>query len=187
MNDQSTCVYQYFDQSGRLLYVGITGRGVTRSHEHARSKDWWHLTTGCHIEHYATRDEALAREAYLIAAYKPPHNTQGKSRSVSAADLADRLDQLGEPLRSRDLSDPRVQSVWESAARGDTRDAITRWMRLPKSLKRVISATGCVKCRTRQPRPGGPLCSVCLLDHHNGLPPRARREIAALSQTSPNA
>lgn len=75
-------VYQYFNASGALLYVGITNRGVRRSHEHARTKDWWPETTGCAIEHYETRDEALERESYLIATYKPPHNTQGINAEI---------------------------------------------------------------------------------------------------------
>ena len=70
--NETTCVYQYYDADGSLLYVGITGRGIKRSHEHARSKDWWPLTTGCHIEHFESRDAALAREAYLCLLYTSP-------------------------------------------------------------------------------------------------------------------
>jgi predicted GIY-YIG superfamily endonuclease len=71
-----TCVYQYFNVYGRLLYVGITNRGHQRANEHAKSKSWWKDVRGASIEHHATRDEALLRESYLIATYRPLHNIQ---------------------------------------------------------------------------------------------------------------
>ncbi|MEU6098944.1 GIY-YIG nuclease family protein [Streptomyces sp. NPDC047079] len=72
----SCTVYQYFGTGGHLLYVGITERGVKRAHEHAGSKAWWKLATGCTLEHFDTREEALEREAYLIRTYRPPYNQQ---------------------------------------------------------------------------------------------------------------
>jgi len=45
-------------------------------HEHADSKAWWHLATGCTIEHYLEREDALARERYLIETWRPPFNNQ---------------------------------------------------------------------------------------------------------------
>lgn len=71
-----TSVYLYFDRGGVLIYVGITGRGVSRQQEHERDKPWWAYTHTQTIEHYPTRDEALAREAVLIATHCPPFNTQ---------------------------------------------------------------------------------------------------------------
>ena len=69
-----TSVYQYFDSRGRLLYVGVTGRGQRRQAEHARSKTWWSEVAASSVEHYPTRDEALAREQALIQTYRPTHN-----------------------------------------------------------------------------------------------------------------
>lgn len=75
-----TSVYRYFDSAGQLLYVGITGRGVTRQFEHARSKEWWPLVATSDVTHFATRKAALAEEAYQIRWNQPPFNTQGKGR-----------------------------------------------------------------------------------------------------------
>lgn len=72
----ATTVYQYFAASGALIYVGITDRGVRRLHEHADSKPWWEIATGCTLEHFETREQALAREEQLIRRYCPPYNYQ---------------------------------------------------------------------------------------------------------------
>lgn len=169
--DEQTCVYQYYDTSGRLLYVGITGRGLKRSHEHARKKDWWPLTTGCTIEHYQTRAEALDREAYLIAAYKPEYNTQGKQRSVTAfakppnaADLItnEQAQQMGKAL----------ETLYALIGQGEWKQAIQQWMQLPKKLK---SRTGCIACRERSGSHGA-LCRPCYEMYVNGETRTVRRE-----------
>lgn len=72
---QHTSVYLYFDKSDILIYVGITGRGMSRQREHNRDKEWWSLTVRQEIEHYLSRSEALARERSLIETHCPPFNT----------------------------------------------------------------------------------------------------------------
>jgi predicted GIY-YIG superfamily endonuclease len=85
----ATSVYLYFDAAGRLLYVGITGRGHQRAREHERSKPWWPLVARAEVQHFSTRKRALEEERYLISYHQPPHNTQGRS---SAPLSAHRLD-----------------------------------------------------------------------------------------------
>jgi predicted GIY-YIG superfamily endonuclease len=36
-----TSVYQYRDENGLLIYVGITSRGTTRQAEHSAKAEWW--------------------------------------------------------------------------------------------------------------------------------------------------
>lgn len=79
---QETSVYQYFDAAGHLLYVGVTGRNVKRGQEHARTKEWWPLVATSTVDHFPTRERALAEESYLIRYHQPPYNTQGKSGPV---------------------------------------------------------------------------------------------------------
>jgi hypothetical protein len=45
-------------------------------HEHADSKPWWPLVTGCAIEHYTSREAALAREQFVIERHRPVFNIQ---------------------------------------------------------------------------------------------------------------
>lgn len=74
--DEPTSVYLYRDCNGMLIYVGITARSVTRNLEHNKTKEWWGFVTRQEVEHYETRQKALAREATLIAHHSPPFNIQ---------------------------------------------------------------------------------------------------------------
>lgn len=71
-----TSVYLYYDRHDVLLYVGITGRGVTRQRQHNRDKPWWQFVTRQEVEHYPSRIGASSRERELIQQYQPPFNTQ---------------------------------------------------------------------------------------------------------------
>lgn len=169
-----TCVYIYYDASGKVLYVGITSRGVTRSHEHARSKRWWDQTAGCHIEHFATRTEALARESFLIAAYKPPYNTQGITRRLTATELSNARERAGAAVDNKAFAFAEVFVVLEAAQAGDWPTAIRLWMALPPKLKRV---TGCIRCRNRD-WANGPMCKPCHADYLGGMTRTVRRELS---------
>lgn len=71
-----TSVYKYYDESGVLLYVGITSRNIRRQREHNADKEWWRLVSTQEVEHYPSRPHAEAREAALIRSYCPPFNTR---------------------------------------------------------------------------------------------------------------
>lgn len=71
-----TSVYLYFDEGEVLLYVGVTGRGLSRQREHNRDKVWWKYVRSQKIEHFDTREQALSRETQLIETFCPPFNTQ---------------------------------------------------------------------------------------------------------------
>lgn len=71
-----TSVYRYFDRDGILLYVGITGRGMSRNSEHNKSKDWWPYVTRQEVDHCKTRRAALNLERETIRQFRPPFNTQ---------------------------------------------------------------------------------------------------------------
>ena len=71
-----TSVYRYYDTDDVLIYVGITGRGVARNIEHNKSKEWWPHVARQEIDHFATREEALAEERRLIGTHLPPFNRQ---------------------------------------------------------------------------------------------------------------
>jgi len=72
----ATSVYIYRDALHRIIYIGITSRGVSRQVEHNRDKSWWPYVARQDIEHYPSRDEALARERFLISTFRPPFNSQ---------------------------------------------------------------------------------------------------------------
>jgi predicted GIY-YIG superfamily endonuclease len=72
----ATSLYRYYDEFDVLLYVGITSRGARRNAEHNKTKPWWPYVARQDVSHFGTRDEALAREAELILADRPPFNMQ---------------------------------------------------------------------------------------------------------------
>lgn len=76
MAETGSSVYLYYSGTGVLVYVGVTDRGTRRMHEHADSKPWWPLVTGCAIEHYGSREDALARERECIQRFRPAFNFQ---------------------------------------------------------------------------------------------------------------
>ena len=80
----TTSVYLYRDSLHRLIYVGVTGRGIARQVEHNRDKAWWPYVARQDIEHYPTRGEAVERERYLIATFRPPFNAQHNPESGQA-------------------------------------------------------------------------------------------------------
>ncbi|YCK35166.1 hypothetical protein ACNF49_14085 [Actinomadura sp. ATCC 39365] len=138
----ATSVYQYFGAGGALLYIGVTDRGIRRTHEHAESKPWWPLTTGCTIEHYPNRDEALAREADLIRRFRPPFNQQHNP---------DR----GKPIEERTANIGRPLQTYSGDASLKARKRA--WYELPRHLRRVAP---CVSCGDR-PGGDGPTCLNC--------------------------
>jgi len=71
-----TTLYQYYDATEVLLYVGITDRGHARASEHAKGKPWWPEVARGEMEHFQSRDRALQREAFLITTLRPRYNIQ---------------------------------------------------------------------------------------------------------------
>lgn len=74
LNEQPHALYRFYDRSQVLLYVGITVSLPTRLTSHRTKKPWWTLIHHVDVEHFATRDEALAAERTAIRAEKPLYN-----------------------------------------------------------------------------------------------------------------
>lgn len=143
-----TSVYQYYDAGGRILYVGVTARNVRRAQEHAETKTWWLQTTGCAIEHFASRSAALEREEELIKRYAPPFNTVHnihKSESLAAY------------LRLFDSSVEAPGAMRTNVPLGSLTERRRQWYRLSADDKR---SAPCVTCGQR-PGTRGPQCIVC--------------------------
>lgn len=67
-------VYRCYDAEARLLYVGITAKGVQRQRQHSYRSTWFSEMVRMEWEHFASKPEALRREAELIANENPLHN-----------------------------------------------------------------------------------------------------------------
>lgn len=71
-----TALYRWYGFDGELLYVGITNNLLRRTSQHFDSKAWMHEAATATIEHFATRDEALAAEKDAIRRERPRYNIQ---------------------------------------------------------------------------------------------------------------
>ncbi len=69
-------VYRFYDERGKLLYVGVTSRGMNRFSEHGQMKKWWPRVRTTKVEHFATYQEALRAERTAIRSEAPVHNIQ---------------------------------------------------------------------------------------------------------------
>ena len=70
----SHTLYRFFDESGALLYVGITGNPAKRLSQHRREKDWWDSVSRVEMQRFASREELEAAERAAVIAEKPLHN-----------------------------------------------------------------------------------------------------------------
>jgi predicted GIY-YIG superfamily endonuclease len=74
-----TLLYRFFDDEGRLLYVGITNNPQVRWSDHAGKarkgeNAWWRHARVVHTEWFATRAEAEKAEITAIHNEHPLHN-----------------------------------------------------------------------------------------------------------------
>lgn len=67
-------LYRLFDTSDNLLYIGITNDPELRWKQHGKVKNWWRQVATIRVEHFDSRDDALAAEKAAIKAEKPRWN-----------------------------------------------------------------------------------------------------------------
>jgi hypothetical protein len=79
----TTKLYRFYDASGDLLYVGITGTLSVRMEAHRRESPWWREAEFVSIESYANWDfkpwsaEARKAESHAIRTEYPKYNKTG--------------------------------------------------------------------------------------------------------------
>lgn len=67
-------VYRAFSTDGELLYVGSTMHPAERLEAHGRTEDWWTEVSRVTLEHFPSREAALAAEGCAITAENPRYN-----------------------------------------------------------------------------------------------------------------
>lgn len=68
-------VYRAFSATGRLLYVGYSGRILERLASHRRSSSWWPEAARVDIQRFPTGHEARAAEKVALRTEGPLHNS----------------------------------------------------------------------------------------------------------------
>lgn len=81
-SDERTALYRFFDATGQLLYVGVSGNTESRWRQHAESKAWWSDVAEKTTEWLDSRPEALDAERIAIRTEKPLYNHQHKPSSI---------------------------------------------------------------------------------------------------------
>lgn len=76
MSAPSHHVYAFYDESGVLLYIGMTWDIKERFKQHARTKPWWPDVAKKVVEPTRYRPEAIRREQSLIRTLRPKYNVR---------------------------------------------------------------------------------------------------------------
>ena len=74
LTEMTTQLYRHFDESRSLLYVGISLSTFNRLSQHRDHSDWFKTITNVTIEHFPTREEAMAAERKAIKSENPKFN-----------------------------------------------------------------------------------------------------------------
>lgn len=70
----TTWLYRMYDNSGALLYIGISKSAFSRFERHSAEKPWINNVTSWNREPYPTREAALEAERAAIKTEHPLHN-----------------------------------------------------------------------------------------------------------------
>jgi excinuclease UvrABC nuclease subunit len=70
----NTQLYRHFDEKNTLLYVGISLSTFTRLSQHKDHSSWFKQVTRVAIEHFETREDAMAAERKAIKTEGPKFN-----------------------------------------------------------------------------------------------------------------
>ncbi len=87
LDDHRTALYRFFDESGALLYVGITANLEERFAHHERYKEWWPQVAERRVQWFDTRPPARAAELQVIHDERPVHNVNGAPWAAGRRDL----------------------------------------------------------------------------------------------------
>jgi hypothetical protein len=72
-----TALYRLFDETGRLLYVGVSHKPDVRWGQHSEEKEWWPQVDTRSVAWHETRASAERAELEAIRQEKPLHNVVG--------------------------------------------------------------------------------------------------------------
>lgn len=74
-------VYRMFDEAGRILYIGFSGRAGRRFDQHS-TKAWFPQVANITLEWFPTKAAATLAERRAIEAEQPRYNTAGKTKPL---------------------------------------------------------------------------------------------------------
>jgi hypothetical protein len=69
-----TALYRHFDHEGRLLYVGISLKAISRTMQHRLGSHWYTNIARIELEWFGSKSAAVDAEKTAVKAEKPLHN-----------------------------------------------------------------------------------------------------------------
>ncbi|MCG5460863.1 GIY-YIG nuclease family protein [Micromonospora sp. MED01] len=124
--DVPTCLYRFYDRTGRLLYIGITVNPPVRFTRHSEDKPWWpevdHTQTT--LTWFDSRAEAEAVELPAVRDERPLHNVVTADADGNARFIRDPKRPWGRPVTV--LTPHQEQLLLDAVSAGELADEADR-------------------------------------------------------------
>lgn len=88
-------LYRYFDATGRLLYIGISGDLAVRDTSHISRSRWMELTASSTVERYGTFEAVKRAEQEAVESECPLFNVQYNDTPEARERLRVYLEEIG--------------------------------------------------------------------------------------------
>jgi excinuclease UvrABC nuclease subunit len=82
-----TALYRHFDNSGLLLYVGISCNAIIRTYSHEKKTPWFEEIATIRIVYFSSREEALREEEIAIIRENPLYNKKSRQSNAPQKDF----------------------------------------------------------------------------------------------------
>jgi predicted GIY-YIG superfamily endonuclease len=102
LSEMNTQLYRHFDEGRKLLYVGISLSTFARLSQHKDHSEWFEKIKTVEIQHFQTRDEAMAAERQAIKTENPKFNiAMKKTLAEIAKEQKEAIEQTSRELREK--------------------------------------------------------------------------------------
>lgn len=92
-------VYALFNADDEIIYVGCSQSLIQRLFDHQRRQGWWTEVSRASFFHFATLEEARAKEADVIRRVNPVYNVQHRDHGLRRAPSTMLVDSINRPRR----------------------------------------------------------------------------------------
>jgi predicted GIY-YIG superfamily endonuclease len=117
MAEEYCALYRFYDETGALLYVGISSDPGRRFAQHRSDKPWWHAITEIRVQPMPSRKAALKAEREAIKNERPRFNVAHNEILRALPKQTSTLEVLVERASDLLALKSRYQAGWEDSAR----------------------------------------------------------------------
>jgi hypothetical protein len=129
----SAVLYRHRNETGTLLYVGVSLRSMSRLMQHSKDARWFDKISRVDLQHFADMKSAREAERIAILVERPRYNQQGVANDRQARELL--------PVRRAIDAAGSISAL--ATALGITKQAVSSWTRVPTGrAHKVARITG---------------------------------------------